>query len=123
MPLTDRSTPPALPIFRFNCISEENVFVTPWGICPLKRTRPDASETKSQLFARTALITTSTPCPVETVGSSVGTTSSVAVGSDVASGDAVGVAVSSTATGISSGVEPVGTSTFSFNAGIRFYLQ
>jgi hypothetical protein len=32
-------------------------------------------------------------------------------------------AVSSTATGISSGVEPVGTSTFSFNAGIRFYLQ
>jgi hypothetical protein len=62
-----------LPIFRFNCWSEEKVFVTPLAICPLKSTRPDESETNNQLLARVAVRTTSTPCPVETVPSSAGT--------------------------------------------------
>ena len=51
------------------------VLVVPRAIWPLKSVRPDASDTKSQLFARVAVITSSTPVPVETVASSVGVAS------------------------------------------------
>lgn len=104
MPFTDRSTPPALPTLRFSCSPLVKVFVTPLEIWPLNNTRPLASETKSQLFARVAVITTSTPTPVEIVASSVGTASTTSVDSGVGSVDAEGCTDSSVAIGIS-GVE------------------
>ena len=62
------------------------VLVLPRAICPLKRVRPVASDTKSQLLARVAVTISCTPVPVETVASSVG------VGS-VASGEAGALSV------------------------------
>jgi hypothetical protein len=62
----------------FNETSVVKVFVVPREICPLNNVLPDASETNNQLFARVAVITASTPVPVDRVASSDGDASGVA---------------------------------------------